>query len=101
MMNLSIREVPDRISRAIVLIRLLVGAVFLSEGIQKFLFSGALDYQNLDLPGERVLGNGTRITYRLVDAPWVDLPRSRGRRSLERRCVALKKEWRAKVGRGS
>jgi len=41
-MNLSIREVPDRFSRAIVLIRLLVGAVFLSEGIQKFLFSGTL-----------------------------------------------------------
>jgi uncharacterized membrane protein YphA (DoxX/SURF4 family) len=32
----------DRTAKAILLIRILVGWVFLSEGIQKFLFPGAL-----------------------------------------------------------
>ncbi|MBC7748940.1 MAG: DoxX family protein [Methylotenera sp.] len=42
-----------------VLIRLMVGAVFLSEGIQKFLFSetlGAGRFEKIDLPAPEFLG---------------------------------------------
>jgi uncharacterized membrane protein YphA (DoxX/SURF4 family) len=45
--------------RSTILIRLLVGAVFLSEGIQKFLFAGQLGagrFAKIGLPSPEVLG---------------------------------------------
>jgi len=47
-------------SRATVLVRLIVGAVFLSEGIQKFLFPairGAGRFENIGLPYPETLGS--------------------------------------------
>ena len=47
------RMVPSNVGAAVVLIRLLVGAVFLSEGIQKFLFPdelGAGRFLKIGLP---------------------------------------------------
>lgn len=41
-MILAERSAPTRAPAAVLLIRLMVGAVFLSEGIQKFLFPAAL-----------------------------------------------------------
>lgn len=44
---------------AIVLIRLMIGAVFLSEGIQKFLFPadvGAGRFEKIGLPSPEILG---------------------------------------------
>jgi putative oxidoreductase len=41
-MNITDERKSDRISGSIILVRLIVGAVFLSEGIQKFLFPEAL-----------------------------------------------------------
>jgi len=41
-MTLLTRVISAKGSPALILIRLLVGAVFLSEGIQKFLFPGEL-----------------------------------------------------------
>ena len=53
------RMVATRASRATLLIRLAVGAVFLSEGIQKFLFSadvGAGRFEKIGLPSPEILG---------------------------------------------
>ena len=50
---------PDRFMSAIILIRLMVGAVFLSEGIQKFLFPaarGAGRFLKIGLPAPEFLG---------------------------------------------
>ena len=47
-------------SKATILIRLIVGTVFLSEGIQKFLFSeirGAGRFEKMGLPSPEFLGN--------------------------------------------
>lgn len=47
-------------SKTTILIRLMVGAVFLSEGIQKFLFPDALGagrFAKIGLPSPEVLGN--------------------------------------------
>jgi putative oxidoreductase len=41
-MNLLDRILPTEAPRAVIFVRLLVGAVFLSEGIQKFLFADEL-----------------------------------------------------------
>jgi uncharacterized membrane protein YphA (DoxX/SURF4 family) len=49
---------PGHGSRAVILIRLLVGAVFLSEGVQKFLFPAALGvgrFAKIGLPAPGVL----------------------------------------------
>jgi uncharacterized membrane protein YphA (DoxX/SURF4 family) len=46
-------------SASVILIRLLVGAVFLSEGIQKFLFPdqlGAGQFLKIGLPSPEILG---------------------------------------------
>jgi uncharacterized membrane protein YphA (DoxX/SURF4 family) len=51
--------VATRAPRAIILIRLAVGAVFLSEGIQKFLFPGELAagrFAKIGLPNPEFLG---------------------------------------------
>ena len=48
-----------RAPRAVVLIRVMVGAVFVSEGIQKFLFAGDLGagrFARIGLPSPEVLG---------------------------------------------
>ena len=50
---------PERLVSAIILIRLMVGAVFLSEGIQKFLFPaarGAGRFLKIGLPAPEFLG---------------------------------------------
>ena len=47
-------------SKAIILIRLMVGVVFLSEGIQKFLFTGTLGagrFEKIGLPLPEFLGS--------------------------------------------
>jgi putative oxidoreductase len=47
-------------SKTTILIRLMVGAVFLSEGIQKFLFAdtlGAGRFQKIGLPSPELLGS--------------------------------------------
>lgn len=47
-------------SKAIILIRLMVGVVFLSEGIQKFLFTGTLGagrFEKIGLPSPEFLGS--------------------------------------------
>lgn len=49
---------PARLSSTIILIRLMVGAVFLSEGIQKFLFSEALGvgrFIKIGIPAPEIL----------------------------------------------
>ena len=51
-------ECADRTSKALVLIRILVGWVFLSEGMQKFLFPGALGvgrFVKLGIPWPQVM----------------------------------------------
>ena len=53
------RILPTKAPAAVVLIRLMVGAVFLSEGIQKFLFPdqlGAGRFLKIGLPAPDVLG---------------------------------------------
>jgi len=45
-----------RVAATVLLIRLMVGAVFLSEGIQKFLFPAALGvgrFTTIGIPGKR------------------------------------------------
>jgi putative oxidoreductase len=47
-------------SKTTILIRLMVGTVFLSEGIQKFLFANALGagrFEKIGLPAPELLGN--------------------------------------------
>jgi len=47
-------------SKTTILVRLIVGAVFLSEGIQKFLFPatrGAGRFEKIGLPSPEILGN--------------------------------------------
>ena len=47
-------------SKGIILIRLMVGVVFLSEGIQKFLFTGTLGagrFEKIGLPSPEFLGS--------------------------------------------
>ena len=41
-MTTPARHAPSRLRDSVILVRLIVGAVFLSEGIQKFLFADAL-----------------------------------------------------------
>ena len=51
-------SVTDRYAKAIVLIRILVGWVFLSEGIQKFLFPAALGagrFAKIGIPAPQVM----------------------------------------------
>lgn len=58
-MNLSQRLTQTRSPGAVLLIRLLVGAVFVSEGIQKFLFPaevGAGQFEKIGLPSPEILG---------------------------------------------
>jgi len=58
-MNLRQRLTQTRAPGAVWLIRLLVGAVFLSEGIQKFLFPaevGAGRFEKIGLPSPEILG---------------------------------------------
>jgi len=53
------RILATRAPAAVLLIRLLVGAVFLSEGIQKFLFSGAVGagrFAKIGIPSPEVMG---------------------------------------------
>lgn len=50
---------PERVQSATALIRLMVGAVFLSEGIQKFLFSESLGvgrFIKIGIPAPEILG---------------------------------------------
>ena len=58
-MNLLFRLTSSRAPNAVLLIRLMVGAVFLSEGIQKFLFPaevGAGRFAKIGLPWPEFLG---------------------------------------------
>ena len=58
-MNLLAKLTSSQAPTAVVLIRLMVGAVFLSEGIQKFLFSadvGAGRFAKIGLPSPEFLG---------------------------------------------
>lgn len=55
----------DRRPLAVILIRLMVGAVFLSEGIQKFLFAeqlGAGRFARIGLPNPEILGPFVGVT---------------------------------------
>jgi len=57
-MDLLYRLVSARASAATILVRLIVGAVFLSEGIQKFLFPGELGagrFTKIGIPSPEVL----------------------------------------------
>ena len=58
-MNLLTKLTSSKAPSAIVLIRLMIGAVFLSEGIQKFLFPadvGAGRFEKIGLPSPELLG---------------------------------------------
>jgi uncharacterized membrane protein YphA (DoxX/SURF4 family) len=58
-MNLLDKFTFSKAPNAVLLIRLLVGAVFLSEGIQKFLFPddvGAGRFEKIGLPSPEILG---------------------------------------------
>lgn len=58
-MNLLTKLTSSKAPSAIVLIRLMIGAVFLSEGIQKFLFPadvGAGRFEKIGLPSPGLLG---------------------------------------------
>jgi putative oxidoreductase len=58
-MNLNRRLIQTHAPSAVLLIRLLVGTVFLSEGIQKFLFAadaGAGRFEKIGLPWPEMLG---------------------------------------------
>ena len=58
-MNLLATLTSSKAPSAIVLIRLMIGAVFLSEGIQKFLFPadvGAGRFEKIGLPSPELLG---------------------------------------------
>ena len=58
-MQLLTKLATTRAPRAVVLIRLLVGAVFLTEGIQKFLYPGELGagrFANIGIPFPEALG---------------------------------------------
>ena len=58
-MQLLTKLATTQAPRAVVLIRLMVGAVFLSEGIQKFLFPadvGAGRFEKIGLPSPELLG---------------------------------------------
>ena len=58
-MNLLFRLTSSRAPNAVLLIRLMVGAVFLSEGLQKFLFPaevGAGRFAKIGLPWPEFLG---------------------------------------------
>ncbi|MEC5156920.1 DoxX family protein [Chryseobacterium sp. MP_3.2] len=60
MTDLKNRILKTDASKATILIRLIVGTVFLSEGIQKFLFTemrGAGRFQKIGLPSPEFLGN--------------------------------------------
>src|SRR3954464_4547460 len=59
-MNAVRRLFDARGTRSLVLIRLLVGAVFVSEGIQKFLFPDALGpgrFAKIGIPAPEVMAN--------------------------------------------
>ena len=59
-MKLLYRIIATDESRTTILIRLMVGAVFLSEGIQKFLFPeelGAGRFEKIGLPNSEFLGS--------------------------------------------
>lgn len=58
-MNLLTKLTASKAATAALLIRLMVGAVFLSEGIQKFLFPadvGAGRFEKIGLPSPEILG---------------------------------------------
>jgi putative oxidoreductase len=58
-MNLVKRLLETKDDRSIILIRLIVGCVFLSEGIQKFLFPDAIGsgrFAKIGLPSPEILG---------------------------------------------
>jgi putative oxidoreductase len=58
-MNLLHKLTSSQAPKAVLLIRLMVGAVFLSEGLQKFLFPaevGARRFAKIGLPGPEFLG---------------------------------------------
>lgn len=58
-MNLLIKLGATRAPRAVLLVRLMVGTVFRSEGIQKFLFpaeAGSGRFEQIGLPSPEVLG---------------------------------------------
>ena len=53
-----VNKPTDRVARGIVIIRVLVGWVFLSEGIQKFLFPAALGigrFAKIGIPAPEVM----------------------------------------------
>lgn len=57
-MSLNTEDAPNRVGKAILLIRFLVGWVFLSEGIQKFLFPQTLGvgrFVKIGIPWPQVL----------------------------------------------
>ena len=58
-MNLRIKAASSHAPRSVLLIRLMVGAVFLSEGIQKFLYPGELGagrFAKIGIPFPEVMG---------------------------------------------
>ena len=58
-MNLWRRVISTQASRAVVLIRMLVGGVFLAEGVQKFLYPnevGAGRFAKIGIPNPDVMG---------------------------------------------
>jgi len=58
-MNLLAKFTSSKAPKSVVLIRLMVGAVFLSEGIQKFLFPGEVGagrFAKIGLPSPELLG---------------------------------------------
>jgi putative oxidoreductase len=58
-MTVTEKLLSSNAPRSVLLIRLMVGAVFLSEGIQKFLFPsevGAVRFAKIGLPSPEVLG---------------------------------------------
>lgn len=60
-MPLVQRIVATAAPASVILIRLLVGAVFLTEGIQKFLFPGevgAARFARIGIPAPDVMGDG-------------------------------------------